>query len=101
MVDVIRFFGLFLPPQSSGRGIMTEHILPVRSQLRRLICGIAACQFFVLGVLLTPAAEAAQPCPPPVLDAEGGTVVNPSSVCPGSPIGETETPDYNDPVSGV
>lgn len=80
---------------------MTEHKLPVSVQPRRYcFIAIAACSV-VFTYLLSPSAIAAQPCPPPQLEAEEGTKVASDDNCPESPRDASQTADYRDPVAGV
>jgi hypothetical protein len=79
--------------------IMTEHILPVRTQRHWFTYSIVAFQVVLIGLLIAHAAEAEQPCPPNLTD--GGTIVSPASSCPGPPVEGSETADYRDPVAGV
>jgi hypothetical protein len=78
---------------------MANGILPDRMKERPAGQGtVRAGVWLALSVAISGPTAADAPCPPQILTIDGGSVISGSKVCPG-PAGESDTPDYDDPMA--
>lgn len=95
---MIGFVTPFLAGRSTGSRTMTENILPERVQRRRSGHGFAASHTIIIASLISLSAAAEVPCPPKLTVSGDTTVLSAGQSCPGPQAGESDTPDYADPM---